>query len=133
MARGKQRAAGRDTRGGLTTAFEKVYLSAKLPSFQDFLDLGRELREARLQEFTGQALHGPEPARAFARNLLYTAARIHQGAHAGDTAHLEDLMQQVNQSNYWLHVRDEIVKFAKQAYRELSERVGPPQEWWTPS
>ena len=125
MGRRERRAAGRGTRDGLTAAFEKVYLSDSLPSFQDFLDLGRELAKARLQEFIGQALHGPEPSRSYARNLLYTAARIHQGLQASDTPHLEGLIRQVNTGDSWLHVRDEIIKFYKMAREELEKRAPP--------
>jgi hypothetical protein len=127
MARKRERAAESSTPGSLTVAFEKVYRSETTPPLDDFLALGKELNAARLNEFICQTLHGPQTDRAYARGLLYTAARIYEGANPADKPHLEKLIAEVDANNRWLFVRDEIIKFYKMVNKELADRLPPNQ------
>jgi hypothetical protein len=117
----------------LRNAFAQIVLAETLPSLEAFLDLGRELNEARLYSFIDEALPSRELAQSYCRGLLSAVTRHHDARldveareRVNDRGHARGQLAHIEEGGHWLHVRDELCKFYNAALEELGRRLPPP-------
>jgi len=116
----------------LRNALDRITQSETIPPLEAFLDLGRELREARLDYFIEGAFPDrTDPAR-YARPMVDAACRYHalsgEQVRLGDDHHVIRLLAEIAQrqpSPYWPYVRDELAKFPNLVVAEL-KKMDPP-------
>jgi hypothetical protein len=116
-------------------AFEQILRAERTPPVHAFLDLGRELHEARLYDFIDEAIRGSEGERSRARGLLNAVTRHHDTrldnathARVDDEGHARRLLTEIEESGRWLHVRDELAVFARRAAEKVGVRQTAPAQ-----
>jgi hypothetical protein len=128
MARKKHAQAHPAQHACLYEALQRITRSESVPPLDAFLDLGRELHEARLDFFISEAFSDRTDPASMAKNLLYTSCRHHaipgEQARLGDAAHVRNLLGQIEaRAGFWPYVRDEVIKFSRLVAEELRKRV----------
>jgi hypothetical protein len=102
------------------------------PPLNAFLDLGRQLRDARLYYFIEAAIQGNQLPVSYARNILVASTRHHVHENderlrerLGDEQHANRLLSEVIENGHWPYVRDELLKFLTAVEAELEKRQPP--------
>jgi hypothetical protein len=115
---------------GLRRALDRITQSEVIPSVEDFLELGREVREARLDYFLQPAFLGGTEPKGSAFNLTHTSCCYYQTSdeqarlkYAQDMSRL--LADIKARPGFWLYVRDEFVRFSRLVREELRNRTLP--------
>jgi hypothetical protein len=118
----------------LRAAFARLYNADRLPQFDDFLALGKELANAGLSEFIYKAIDNSSIAAGALRGLLFAATRRFDSrlspedhARLNDLDHLLKALDGIEKRHGWPEIKGELVKFCKRVSQELEDRT-PPKE-----
>jgi hypothetical protein len=108
----------------------QIINSNDVPPFDTFLELGRAIHDARLDDFIDPAIPGRTNPSRDAKQLVYAAWRHFRNSDE-DRIRLEDdkvVKRTLDklQPDDWLSVRDELVRFSRLVHEELDQRQITP-------
>jgi hypothetical protein len=108
-------------------ALERIARSESVPSLEDFLALGRELQDARLDFFVRGAFSETTLPAIYAGILVKNSCKYHRmadsNARAGIQGVADVLAQLAKKPKFWAYVRDELVKFSGLVAEEIKSRT----------
>jgi predicted DNA-binding protein (UPF0251 family) len=97
-----------------------------MPDADAFLALGRVLFAARLDHFIPHAFTPITTPSAVTRNILTAAAAYHNPTDAekaeSNLNSIRGMLVWMTRDGLWMHMRDELAKFARRAAEELAAR-----------